>query len=154
MNFNNNKQSLSWYRQHFSSLNAVSEADAIGEYQAVYVGPFWLRIGARLSEPIIGLSGWTGKRIMGDGAATNRVKRSGTVQDYCAMSAAPGISAIDGGDALVFSYSAKSPGLLRFFKDELRQYDDKTILGFAVINLPLLRHMPLPFVLEKIETEG
>ncbi len=150
----NHSQPVRWYRQQFAGLQPVSEASAIGIYHAVFVGPWWLRVGARWSLPLSGLRGWFGKRIQGGGQAVNLVRRSGSVRDYCPMQVSAGPSRIDGRTSLLFSYGPEAPGLLRFFQDELRQWDGDHILAFATVNLPLLRLIPLPFMLRKIPDAG
>lgn len=140
--------SVNWYQHQFAGLEPVSETGAIGSWQAVFVGPLWLRVGARCGVPFSGLRGWVGKRIEGGGRAVNLVTRGGMLQDYCPMQVSSGPSRVDKGTSLIFRYPPESPGLLRFFQDELRQWKDGDILAFATIDLPLLRHLPLPFVLQ------
>lgn len=144
------KQSVKFFREEFARLDAVSEASATGEYRARYVGPVLLRALAKMSNPLLGLPGWIGKRIDGNGHAVNRLKNAGVVRDACPMIVRSGKSMVDGGQSLILSYPTGSPWLLRFFSDELRQLDNQTILGFAVIDLPLIRASPLPFLLHKV----
>ncbi|WP_097459952.1 hypothetical protein [Mangrovitalea sediminis] len=140
---------INWYRKRFATLQPVSEASAVGTYLAVFVGPWWLRVGARWSLPLSGMRGWVGKRIEGNGRAVNLVRRAGQLQDFCPMQADQGPSLMDDGQSLIFSYAGNAPGMLRFFRDELRQYDEHRILAFARVNLPLLNLIPLPFMLKK-----
>lgn len=144
------RASINSYLDAFAGLPAVDETAAMGEYRAEFIGPWWLRRVAPLGTGLVGLRGWCGKRIEGHGRAINRVRRRGRIEDRVPMNAAVQVSRVDGAPALVFTYPDSSPFLLRFFIDELRWYDDHLILAVTIVDLPLLRQIPMPFLLHRI----
>lgn len=132
----------------FKELPSVSEESAKGHYRAQFVGPLWLRALAPISLPLIHLGGWCGKRIIGNGHATNLVRRrENAIQEVIPMNVKEDESIIDKKPSLTLTYPSSSPLVLRYFIDELRAVDDNTLLGMTIVDLPLIRRCPLPFVL-------
>lgn len=136
--------------QHFRTLPDAQESRIAGQYAATFVGPWWLRTLAPLSLPLVGLRGWCGKHLIGNGHATN-LRRQGTQppRECVPMQTSLQPSRIDGRPTLALTYPPGSPLLLRFFIDELRPLNDHTLMGVTTVDLPLLRRMPLPFLLSR-----
>jgi hypothetical protein len=56
---------------------------------------------------------------------------------------------LDGKPVVALTYGAAGPVPWRWVTDELRALDEHTLLGMTRIDLPLLRHMVFPFLLER-----
>lgn len=67
----------------------------------------------------------------------------------------PGLSQVDGRPGLALHYNGMAqagvpaPFPWRFVRDELRAVDAPTLLGMTVVDLPVLRHLAFPFLLER-----
>lgn len=136
----------------FSSLKPPAAAMRHGFFRAAFIGPAWLRLSARPSLEVSGLPGWQGKKFLGADDATNILKKGDALVEALAMHVTPGISQVDGQQGVALHYVPGTDGKpaplpWRWVRDELRAVDDNTILGFTVINLPLLRRMAFPFLL-------
>ncbi len=155
---NQNELDLTSFRAlalRFATLEAVDEGRARGEYRAQFVGPWWFRNTAWIGVAIAGLSGWRGKRILGKGRAVNLVKpccrkESEGLQESVPMLADMLVSRLDSKPSLTFSYPKSSPLLLQRFIDELRQLDEQTILAMTIVDLPIIRRWPFPFLLHRV----
>lgn len=144
----------------FSSLKPPAPAMRHGFFRAAFIGPAWLRLSARPSLEVSGLPGWQGKKFLSADDATNILKKGDTLVEALAMRVTPGTSQVDGQQGVALHYVSGVPGVpgtdgkpvplpWRWVRDELRAVDDNTILGFTVINLPLLRLMAFPFLLTR-----
>lgn len=95
-----------------------------------------------------GLSGWRGKRFEpADGAieaVVVNLTRDGEVKPMTARIAS---SLTDGAPALVCTYQPQEMPPYRWIRDEFRAWDERTLLGLAFLDLPLLRGVGFPFVL-------
>ncbi len=144
------KASLEQLSQRFKELPEAREAAVAGHYEAFFLGPWWLRSLAPLSMPLVGLPGWCGKYLIGNGHATNLLRQGRLPQrEAVPMHVSSLPSRVDGQPTLTLTYPPGSPLLLRFFIDELRAADQRTLLGMTTIDLPLVRRFPLPFMLRK-----
>jgi hypothetical protein len=154
MAFTLENASIGELKNLFSSLEAPTAAMRRGFFRASFIGPAWLRASGRPSVEISGLPGWQGKKFLNADDATNVLKKKDGVVEALAMRVTPGISQVDGKQGVALHYVADANGKpaplpWRFVRDELRAVDANTILGFTVINLPLLRLMAFPFLLTR-----
>lgn len=133
----------------FSALPAVDEDLAVGDYQAEFLGPWWFRNSAGIGVGLVGLPCWKGKQIQGKGRAVNLLGKIGALKPAVPMNVAVQVSRIDGNAALVLTYPSGSPFLLGYFIDELRHLDENTIMAITIVNLPLIRNLPMPFLLHR-----
>lgn len=137
-------------RRVFEASPTIDEDNAAGYYQSRFVGPVCLKALVPVVLPLIGLKGWCGKRLLGNGHALNLVRKSsGATQEVIPMNVTVSDSVIDGRRSLLLTYPASTPFPLRYFVDELRMLDNSTLLGLTVIDLPVVRHFPLPFLLQR-----
>ena len=90
-------------------------------------------------------------RVFGVGrdSATNVLARCDATIDALSMQARECPSALDGKPVVALTYGASGPIPWRWVTDELRALDDRTLLGMTRIDLPVLRHMVFPFLLER-----
>ena len=101
-----------------------------GFWRARFIGPWWLR-------------------ILTEDTATNVLARGDSTIDALSMQARECPSALDGKPVVALTYGASGPIPWRWVTDELRALDDHTLLGMTRIDLPLLRLMVFPFLLER-----
>lgn len=149
MSIDLNKASIGELRSVFGSLSAPDAALRDGFYRAQFIGPWWLRASGRPSVALSGLPGWLGKRFLTPDVATNILQQGADTVQALSMTVVPGISQVDGKPGLALHYGKNAAIPWRWVRDELRVLDDKTLLCFTVINLPVLRHLAFPFLLER-----
>lgn len=142
---------LSSYKHLFCRLKAPSNEQLTGQYLAQFVGPAWLRFLAPKLLPLGGLSGWAGKSFSADNAAINLLDQKGQLAERVPMVRALCASSVDGNEALVLTYDARAPLMLRSLVDELRSLDGDTLLGLTYMKLPLLNRFLMPFLLHRIK---
>lgn len=118
-----------------------------GIYQAQFIGPWWITKSAGPSLSLSGLAGWYGKRFIQSDKATNLLMNRGEKSEKLEMRCADVVSLIDGAPTVALSYGEKAPMPWRWVIDELRTYDDQTLLCMTIVQLPILRHFPFPFIL-------
>lgn len=133
----------------YCELPLLQKSMCEGFYRASFIGPLWLRLLGKPSLDISGLPNWQGKKFLSDNTATNVLIKKGQNVDALEMSLKHVTSYVDGSDAQAFCYEAKAPMPWRWVRDELRAIDENTILGVTFIDLPLLRNLGLPFLLER-----
>lgn len=137
----------------FSTLPPPDAALRHGFFRARFIGPAWLRASGRPSVALSGLPGWQGKRFLNADDATNVLKKGDALVQALAMRVTPGTSQVDGRPGLALHYVAQdgvpAPFPWRFVRDELRAVDADTLLGMTVVDLPVLRHLAFPFLLER-----
>lgn len=138
----------------FTSLEPPASAMLHGFFRATFIGPAWLRAVGRPSVELSGLPGWQGKRFLGADAATNVLLRRGTTTEALAMRLRTGASQVDGRTGVALHYVPSADGTpapipWRWVRDELRAVDDDTLLGFTIVDLPVLRRMAFPFLLTR-----
>lgn len=136
-------------RALFQSLTPPERNVRHGFFRASFIGPAWLRLAGRPSVAAAGLRGWQGKRFLTPDSATN-VLRDG---EALSMRVVEGESQVDGQEGIALYYVPQggkpAPLPWRHVQDELRAVDDDTLLGFTVVDLPALRHLSFPFLLER-----
>ena len=140
---------LSDIRALYKTLSPASIEDKQGTYQAQFIGPLWIRVSAQPSLFLSGLPGWYGKRFKDAKSATNILIRGQTKTEKLDMQCADHDSLIDGLPTSALSYGAQGPIPWRWVIDEFRRYDDQTLLCMTIIQLPILRHFPFPFLLRR-----
>lgn len=141
--------SLLRLRQVFGRLPAPPVAMRSGFYQARFIGPWWLRGSGPLGVALGGLPGWQGKRFLTPDRATNVLLRRGARIDRLELRCTETASLIDGWPSALLDYGAQAPRPWRWVRDELRALDDNRLLGMTVIDLPGLRGLAFPFLLER-----
>lgn len=153
MAFAHQTASIQELKKMFSSLPPPDTSMRHGFFRACFVGPAWLRLSARPSLEISGLPGWQGKKFLSADDATNVLKRGDRLEEALAMRVTPGVSQVDGRQGVALHYVAKggkeAPLPWRFVRDELRAVDADTLLCMTVIDLPVLRHLAFPFLLQR-----
>lgn len=153
MAFAHEKASIGELRALFSALKAPDPSMRHGFFRASFIGPAWLRATGRPSVALSGLPGWQGKKFLNADDATNVLQQGDTVREALAMRVTPGLSQVDGRPGLALHYVPQNgkpaPIPWRYVRDELRAVDANTILGFTVIDLPLLRLLSFPFLLTR-----
>ncbi|SDW25924.1 hypothetical protein [Marinobacter mobilis] len=133
----------------YSSLHVPGAEMRHGFFRASFIGPFWMRISGRPTLDLTGLPGWQGKRFLTSDTATNVLLRKGEHIDALNMTVANVTSYVDGSPGVALRYGAEAPIPWRWVRDELRAIDDNTLLGITFVDLPVLRHFPMPFLLER-----
>lgn len=138
----------------FTTLEPPPASMRHGFFRATFIGPAWLRALGRPSVELSGLPGWQGKRFLDADTATNVLSRRGTTTEALAMQLRPGPSQVDGRNGVALHYVPSADGTpapipWRWVRDELRAVDGDTLLGFTVLDLPVLRRMAFPFLLTR-----
>lgn len=151
MTFTHPRASIGELKALFSTLPQPSRALFRGFFRATFIGPAWIRIAARPSLEVSGLPGWQGKRFLDDEHATNVLTKGATTREHLAMRVTAVTSRVDGRPGVALTYPhrgrERAPIPWRWVRDELRQFDDDTILAMTVVDLPVLRRFALPFLL-------
>lgn len=133
----------------YSSLPVPDAKIRHGFFRASFIGPFWMRLSGKPTLELTGLPGWQGKRFITDGTATNVLLRKGERVDALNMTVQDVTSYVDGSAGVALRYGADAPAPWRWVRDELRAIDDNTLLGITFVDVPVLRHFPMPFLLER-----
>lgn len=153
MSFTQHEASLGELKTLFSSLPAPAPAMRRGFFRATFIGPAFIRLTARPTLEITGLPGWQGKTFLGADDATNILKKGGSTVQHLAMRVTPVTSMVDGKPGVALTYPAQggkpAPMPWRWVRDELRAFDDDTILAMTVVDLPVLRLFAFPFLLTR-----
>ena len=136
-------------RRLYRSLEADDLSRLLGRHEGRFVGPAWLRRGAPRAIALAGMPGWRAKSfiVRGDVALGRNLlegDRKGEPMEG-RLEASP----FDGRPALVVRYPEKAARQWRLVVDEFRPLDDRTLLGLSMIDLPGLRRLALPFLLER-----
>ena len=141
--------SFSKIREVYQSLNTVEAEARHGFYRVSFIGPWWLRKTAAPGLSLSGFSGWQGKKFLTSETATNILQSKQGITEKFIMQCTQVKSAVDGRISVALSYDEHAPLPWRWVTDELRQLDENTWLCMTVVNLPILKYFPLPFLLEK-----
>jgi hypothetical protein len=138
---------LSRYRSLFLSLPPLRAEDFDGAYDGLLLGPAWFQLAFRRMLDAGGLRGWRGKEFH-EGKGLNLVERGGTVEKIARMRIT-GVfpSRLDGQPTLSLGYESKGP--LGKIRDEIRRYDERTVLGMTYVDRPVLSALPMPFGLRR-----
>ena len=142
-----NRVPLTAFRELFAALVAPTIAGCLGIYQAEFVGPAWLRKIAGPGLWPLGLGGWWGKQFDGWGQGTNIVKRKNELSPFMPIEARQMPSLIDGRPALTVIYPPDSRFPWPWVIDELRHFDERSLLGMTMIKVSPLHNLALPFLL-------
>jgi hypothetical protein len=127
----------------------------VGFHEGSFAGPAFVRLPAPLFMALTGMPGWFGKEFDPPGSdpallsGRNLVWRRGAVGRSITMLAQVAPSRVDGRLALVLSYPSDARWPWRRTTDELRPLDDQTLLGVGFVDAPLIRGLPLPFLLRR-----
>lgn len=153
MPFTLHKASLGELKALFATLPAPAPAQRRGFFRATFIGPAWIRLSARPSLEISGLPGWQGKAFLSADDATNVLRKGDVTVQALAMRVTAVTSRADGQPGLALTYPPQNgkpaPVPWRWVRDEIRQFDEDTILAFTFVDLPLLRHVGFPFLLTR-----
>ncbi len=142
-----NKIALASFRTLFLPLAPPALASMRGIYQAVFVGPWWLRAVAGPGLYPLGLGGWWGKQFDGRDQGSNIVHRGGQLATKMPVRLAEEPSLIDGQPCLAVIYPSESPFPWPWVVDELRLLDDNRLLGMTLVTRSPLNKIALPFLL-------
>jgi hypothetical protein len=137
------------FRTLFASLPVPEPNSIRGKYRGAFVGPAWVRASVKPALWIAGLSGWWGKEFYDDGTAINIVLRRGQFLTRFPMEFTRERSFIDGKEGVALHYQKSDPFPLPLIVDEIRRLDGVTLLGITRPNIPGLRWLALPFILQK-----
>lgn len=143
------KASLSHIRQVFNELEPAPVQVREGFFRACFIGPWWLRASAGPSVALSGLPGWQGKRFLDADTATNVLRTASGSVEKLRMQCREGASLVDGRQGVALHYGKDAVLPWRWVVDELRVLNEDTLLGMTVINLPVLRHLAFPFLLQR-----
>jgi hypothetical protein len=143
-----NRFPLRLFKPLFATLSPPDPAGLAGKYEAAFTGPGWLRRSAAPALALGGLRGWWGKDFTSGGGA-NLVLREDTLVHVLPFRASQDASAIDGKPAVIVRYAAGCPFPWTHICDELRQIEAGRLLGMTRLELPGLRELALPFLLEQ-----
>ncbi len=139
----------------FRTLPAPDDTDLRGSFRASFVGPALIRWTARPTLALTGLPGWYGKRFLDARNATNLLDRGGTLREHLAMEVTEVVSYVDGRPGRALTYPARdgrpAPLPWRWVRDEMRRFDERTILAFTFVDRPLVRRIGFPFLLVREE---
>lgn len=141
--------SLSHLANLFKGLEPASLQQRQGFYRASFIGPWWLRITAMPSLALTGLPNWQGKKFIDENSAVNILQTRNGLIEKLQMQCQQQASLVDEKIAVALSYGEKSPLPWRWVVDELRVLDENTLLCMTTVNLPLLRHISIPFLLSR-----
>lgn len=147
------KASLSELKALFATLPAPEASLRHGFFQASFVGPAFLRLSARPTLEVTGLPGWRGKKFLSADKATNILQKGHAHVEALAMRVTQVTSMVDGKSGLALTYPSQNgkaaPVPWRWVRDEIRALDERTLLAFTFIDLPLLRLVGIPFLLTR-----
>ena len=138
--------SLSAWRARFLTLPAPTPASIPGFRRVAFVGPFWLRGSAPMAIALGGLPRWQGKRFS---SATQAINVLAGGEERLPMQVESATSWLDGRPVLVCRYGADAPFPWRRVRDEFRVLSGTTWLGMTLVDLPGLRRIGWPFLLER-----
>lgn len=142
-----NQQSLGSFKTLFASLRAPVAVQGI--YKAEFVGPTWLRFIAPKGLWLLGLGGWCGKDFAANGTGINLLQRGNAVIRRFPVQVALAPSLVDTQPCQTVIYPRVNPWPWPRVVDELRQLDERTLLGLTFFKIGPLYRLPLPFLLHK-----
>jgi hypothetical protein len=145
---------LQWYRDRFASLAPPARGSLLGRFQGQLVGPAWFRHGAPLLLAVLGMRGWWGKEFGAEGRGVNLVRRRTGLRPSVPLVLREAPSHVDGRKGVRVEYPPGCAWHWRLIVDELRWWDDETVLAMSHVELPLLRRLTLPFVLHRMVPVG
>lgn len=140
-------QSISFYLNRFRALTVPEPSLLEGRFKAQFIGPSWLVWLAPRLLPIGGLAGWYGKSFAAPDTAINVLRSGDQLVESVPMNRTVCCSRFDDQNAFVLTYGKAAPLLLRGLRDEFRALDADTLLGLTIVDVPVLKLLPLPFLL-------
>ncbi len=140
---------FSEYKKYFATLSSFPVEALNGEYRSRVPGPFWYRWSFAPSLAFTALRGWVGKAFFDNGRAINLVRRKGKITRVLPMTVREQNSELDGNPVQVVIYPDDAPFPWNRVTDELRRVNETTIVGMTIFHLPVIRHIPFPFILRK-----
>lgn len=136
--------------ERFSSLRPPQESELRGDFDLVLIGPRWLRALAPSLLALARFGGFSGKRILSPAEGVNLFGRGAARAAKFPMRIERRASLIDGIDGVQLRYRrGEVPFPWPLISDELRVLDAETWLCMMVVELPLLRRIPAPFLLRR-----
>ena len=141
--------SLKELRSIFEKLPAPDDDFRAGFFSAQFIGPWWIRLTARPSLHVTGLPHWQGKKFKTPELATNILYSPQGLTEKYLMNCVHGPSMVDQQQAVYLDYGSQAPRPWRWIRDELRVLNEHSMLCMTVIDIPVLRHFPFPFVLSR-----
>ncbi len=138
-------------RKRFGGLPAPDLDALAGRYSGGFPQPRAYELACRWGMAATGLGGWHGKRFETPGAGATEAHVTNLVRsdEVKPMVARIDSSLHDGAPALVCTYRPDETPPYRWVRDEFRAWDERTLLGLAVLDVPVLRAVGFPFVLRR-----
>lgn len=136
-------------RQRFGDLTCPQAESVKDDWRARFVGPSWLRALSPAQLSLLGFGGWWGKRLGAvnqPAGCTNLFGRDGDRTRF-PMTLREGSSQLDGRPVLRLTYPEDARWPWRHATDELRALDEGHLMGMGVIDVPIARGQPFPFLL-------
>jgi hypothetical protein len=145
------EHSHSELRGRFGQLPAPDLGAVAGRHAGTFPRPRAYELACLYGMAATGLAGWRGKRFDAPAAGASEVHGVNLVRDGEAkpMVARIAASLTDGRPALVCTYRPQEALPYRRIRDELRPWDERTLLGLAFLDLAGLRRIGFPFVLRR-----
>lgn len=151
--------SLSELRTAFRSARPPALSALVGDFHGSVIGPAWMRRSAPLLFRLTGMGAWCGKRFDAPESGEellfgeNRIRRNGKRVSSVPMRARIGASRVDHRPALIVTYFPEAPWPWRGVTDELRPYDDTTLVGLT-FGIPGTPRGGAAFTLRELRTES
>ena len=133
----------------YGGLPAVPSSSRQGAWRAVFIGPWWLRLSAAPAIALSGMPGWFGKRFETPESAVNLLRSDQGLREVLSMRCEEQPSWYDARPCVALIYASNARLPWRWVRDELRQLDDDHWLCMTYVDLPLLRRLGSPFMLER-----
>lgn len=137
------------YRR-YGELPAVPAARRQGDWRALFIGPWWLRLSAAPAIALSGMPCWFGKRFETPESAVNLLRSDQGLREVLSMCCHEQPSWHDGRPCVVLVYASTARLPWRWVRDELRQLDDDHWLCITYVDLPWLRRLGSPFLLARV----
>ena len=144
-----NQTSLEALRGLFSSLEIPAIDSIAGTYRGSFAGPRWTRVAVRPALWLTGLGRWWGKELSGKGTAINLIRKGENLTTRFPMKVIRRKSFIDGRNGLLLYYLPNHPILWLLVEDEIRCFDEHTLLGMTHSRIPIVGRLVLPFILKE-----
>ncbi|MCP3065517.1 hypothetical protein LXT21_42810 [Myxococcus sp. K38C18041901] len=141
------------WRALFVGLPTPARETLPGRYRGELLGPAWFQGLVRQGLGLLGLRGWWGKDFAPGGhGGVNLVRREGGLTRSVPLVLREGRSRVDGRESLQVEYARGAGWQWRPFVDELRWLEGRTLLAMTHLELPLVRHLTIPFLLHREPT--
>ncbi|HZI16483.1 MAG TPA: hypothetical protein VE153_39320 [Myxococcus sp.] len=138
------------WRALFTRLPVPERETLPGRYRGALLGPAPLKLAGRALLAVLGMRGWWGKDFAaGAHGGINLVEREGGPRPSVPLLLREAPSALDGRQGFQVEYPREAGWQWRFFVDELRWLDGRTLLAVSYLKLPLLNRVRVPFLLRR-----